>query len=114
MLAVVLGSLLTAGCARAAPSPGARSALGQTAAGVTGEYIPATIAQVADGTDFQQTIGTLQKELFEACIRGYGFGAQAQAYAFGNLNLVPFQALAGYTLYQDASVGLVSLRSIAR
>lgn len=114
MLAVVLGSLLTAGCARPAPGPGARSALGQTAAGVTGEYIPATIAQVADGTDFQQTIGTLQKELFEACIRGYGFGPQAQAYAFGNLNLVPFQAMAGYTLYQDASVGLVSLRSIAR
>jgi hypothetical protein len=114
VLAIVLCSALTAGCARSAPGHGGRSALGQTASGVTGEYIPATIAQVADGADFQQTISTLQKELFEGCIRGYGFGPKAQAYAFGNLNLIPFQAVAGYTLYQDASVGLVSLRSIAR
>ena len=113
-LAIVLGSVLTASCAPHPPGAGGRSALGQTAAGVTGEYIPATIAQVADGADFQQTIGTLQKELFEGCIRGYGFGPKAQAFAFGNLNLVQFQAMAGYTLYQDAAVGLVSLRSIAR
>ncbi len=114
VLAVVLGSVLTASCAPSARGHGGRSTLGQTSSGVTGEYIPATIAQVADGTDFQQTIGTLQKELFEGCIRGYGFGPKAQAYAFGNLNLMPFQAIAGYTLYQDASVGLVSLQSIAR
>jgi len=114
VLAVVLGSVVMAGCAPSAAGRGSRSALGQTASGVTGEYIPATMAQVADGTDFQQTISTLQRELFEACIRGYGFGPRAQAYAFGNLNLMPLQAISGYTLNQDASVGLVDLRSVAR
>ena len=114
MLAIALACLVLAGCGPAAAGPGSRSALGQTAAGVTGEYIPATIAQIADGTDFQQTISTLQRELFEACIKGYGFGPQAQAFAFGNLNLMPLQAINGYTLNQDASVGLVDLRSVAR
>ncbi len=79
-----------------------------------GEYIPATMAQIADGTDFQQTISTLQKELFEDCIKGYGFGPRAQAFAFQSLNLMPFQAVSGYTQNQNAQVGLVDLRSIIR
>jgi hypothetical protein len=112
--AIVLALLLTAGCASAGRAHGGRSALGQIATGVTGEYIPATMAQVADGTDFQQTISTLQKELFENCIRGYGFGPRAQAFAFQSLNLMPFQAVSGYTQNQNAQVGLVDLRSIIR
>jgi len=112
--AIVLASLLAAGCASAPRVPGARSALGQTATGVVGEYIPATMAQVADGTDFQQTISTLQRELFEDCIKGYGFGPQAQDFAFQSLNLMPFQAVSGYTQNQNAQVGLVDLRSVTR
>lgn len=112
LVAAVLGLVLTAGCG-AKTGPGDRTALGQTAAGVTGAYFPATMAQVADGADFQQTIGTLQKELFDACIRGYGFGPQAQAIAFSNLNLMPFQAMSGYVQNQNAAVGLVDLRAVA-
>ena len=112
--AIVLALVLAAGCASAQRGPGARSALGRTATGVMGEYIPATMAQIADGTDFQQTISTLQKELFEECIKGYGFGPRAQAFAFQSLNLMPFQAVSGYTQNQNAQVGLVDLRSIIR
>lgn len=112
--AIVLGSLLAAGCASIPRVGGVRSALGQTAAGVVGQYIPATMAQVADGTDFQQTVSTLEKELFEHCISGYGFGPRAQAFAFQNLNLMPFQAVAGYTQNQNAQVGLVDLRSVTQ
>ena len=112
--AIVLALVLAAGCASAQRGPGARSALGRTATGVMGEYIPATMAQIADGTDFQQTISTLQKELFEDCIKGYGFGPRAQAFAFQSLNLMPFQAVSGYTQNQNAQVGLVDLRSIIR
>jgi len=112
--AIVLALVLAAGCASAQRGPGARSTLGRTATGVMGEYIPATMAQIADGTDFQQTISTLQKELFEDCIKGYGFGPRAQAFAFQSLNLMPFQAVSGYTQNQNAQVGLVDLRSIIR
>ncbi len=112
--AIVLALVLAAGCASAQRGPGARSTLGRTATGVMGEYIPATMAQIADGTDFQQTISTLQKELFEECIKGYGFGPRAQAFAFQSLNLMPFQAVSGYTQNQNAQVGLVDLRSIIR
>src|SRR5258708_39808442 len=110
--AIVLALVLAAGCASAQRGPGARSTLGRTATGVMGEYIPATMAQIADGTDFQQTISTLQKELFEECIKGYGFGPRAQAFAFQSVNLMPFQAVSGYTQNQNAQVGLVALRSI--
>ncbi len=112
--AIVLALVLAAGCASAQRGPGARSTLGRTATGVMGEYIPATMAQIADGTDLQQTISTLQKELFEECIKGYGFGPRAQAFAFQSLNLMPFQAVSGYTQNQNAQVGLVDLRSIIR
>jgi hypothetical protein len=112
--AIVLALVLAAGCASAQRGPGARPTLGRTGAGVMGEYIPATMAQIADGTDFQQTISTLQKELFEDCIKGYGFGPRAQAFAFQSLNLMPFQAVSGYTQNQNAQVGLVDLRSIIR
>lgn len=112
--AIVLALVLAAGCASAQRGPGARSTLGRTATGVMGEYIPATMAQIADGTDFQQTISTLQKELFEDCIKGYGFGPRAQAFAFQSLNLMPFQAVSGFTQNQNAQVGLVDLRSIIR
>jgi len=112
--AIVLALVLAAGCASAQRGPGARSTLGRTATGVMGEYIPATMAQIADGTDLQQTISTLQKELFEDCIKGYGFGPRAQAFAFQSLNLMPFQAVSGYTQNQNAQVGLVDLRSIIR
>ncbi len=112
--AIVLALVLAAGCASAQRGPGARSTLGRTATGVMGEYIPATMAQIADGTDFQQTISTLQKELFEDCIKGYGFGPRAQAFAFQSVNLMPFQAVSGYTQNQNAQVGLVDLRSIIR
>ena len=112
--AIVLASLLAAGCASASRAAGARSALGQTATGVVGEYIPATMAQVADGTDFQQTISTLQRELFETCIKGYGFGPRAQAFAFQSLNLMPFQAVSGYTQNQNAQVGLVDVSSVTQ
>jgi hypothetical protein len=112
--AIVLASLLAAGCASASRVAGARSALGQTATGVVGEYIPATLAQIADGTDFQQTISTLQKELFEGCVKGYGFGPRAQAFAFQSLNLMPFQAVSGYTQNQNAQVGLVDLSSVTQ
>jgi len=112
--AIVLALVLAAGCASTQRGPGARSTLGRTATGVMGEYIPATMAQIADGTDLQQTISTLQKELFEDCIKGYGFGPRAQAFAFQSLNLMPFQAVSGYTQNQNAQVGLVDLRSITR
>ncbi len=112
--AIVVALVLAAGCASAQRGPGARSTLGRTATGVMGEYIPATMAQIADGTDFQQTISTLQKELFEECIKGYGFGPRAQAFAFQSVNLMPFQAVSGYTQNQNAQVGLVDLRSIIR
>jgi hypothetical protein len=111
---VVLASLLAAGCASVAGATGVRSALGQSTTGVVGEFIPATIAQVADGTDLQQTISILEKELFEDCIKGYGFGPQAQAFAFQSLNLIPFQAMSGYTQNQNAQVGLIDVRSVTR
>jgi hypothetical protein len=115
-LAIALGAVAAAGCAASPPGAAGAAALaaqGQTGAGVTGEYLPATMAQIADGTNFQQTITTLEKELFEDCIRNLGFGPKAQAYAFANLNLLPFQALSGYTQNQEASVGLVSLQSVS-
>jgi hypothetical protein len=111
-LAMITTALATAGCAASAHGPGIRTALGQTNAGVIGEYIPATMSQIADGTDFEQMMGTLERELFEYCIKGHGFGPRAQAFAYQNLNLIPFQALSGYTQNQQASVGLVSLQSI--
>jgi hypothetical protein len=111
-LATIMSAVLAAGCA-AAHGPGVRTALGQTDAGVIGQYIPATMSQIADGTDFEQTISTLERELFEDCIKGLGFGPAAQAHAYRNLNLIPFTALSGYTQNQQASVGLVSLQSIA-
>jgi len=114
MSVIVLALLLAAGCASATGATGVRSALGQTSTGVVGEFIPATIAQMADGTDFQQTISILEKELFEDCIRGYGFGPRAQAFAFQSLNLMPFQAMSGYTQNQNAQVGLVDVRSVTR
>src|SRR5258708_4422183 len=76
--------------------------------------MPASMSQIADGIEFQQTLSTLEKELFEDCIRGYGFGPQAQAYAFANLDLMPLQAMSGYTQNQEAAVGLVNLGSVAR
>lgn len=102
------------GCGTLGHGPAGRSALGQVSSGVTGQYIPATMAQVADGATFQLTISTLQKELFEHCIRGYGFGPRAQALAFRTLNLMPFQAMAGYTQNQNAAVGLVDIGSVTR
>src|SRR5262249_45908647 len=77
-----------------------------------GEYLPATMSQIADGSDFELTISTLERELFEDCIKSLGFGPRAQAYAYRNLNLIPFVALSGYTQNQQAAVGLVSLQSI--
>jgi hypothetical protein len=112
-LAAIMSAILAAGCA-AGHGPATRTALGQTDAGVIGEYIPATMSQIADGTDFEQTISTLERELFEDCIKSLGFGPQAQAYAYRNLNLIPFVALSGYTQNQQASVGLVSLQSITQ
>jgi hypothetical protein len=110
-VATIVSATLAAGCA-AVHGSGVRTALGQTDAGVIGQYIPATMSQIADGSDFEQTISTLERELFEECIKGLGFGHQAQAYAYRNLNLIPFTALNGYTQNQQASVGLVSLQSI--
>jgi hypothetical protein len=112
-VAAIMSAVLAAGCAASAHGSGIRTALGQTNAGVIGAYIPATMSQIADGTDFEQTISTLERELFEVCIKGLGFGPQAQAYAYRNLNLIPFVALSGYTQNQQASVGLVNLQSIA-
>ena len=106
-------AVLAAGCGTVPHGPAGGQALGCTAAGVTGAYFPATMSQIADGTDFQQTISTLEKELFEDCIRGYGFGPKAQAFAFQSLNLIQFQAISGYTANQQASVGLVDLQSIS-
>jgi hypothetical protein len=111
-LAAIMSAILAAGCAGVGHGPGTRTALGQTDAGVIGEYLPATMSQIADGSDFEQTIGTLERELFEDCIKGLGFGPQAQAYAYRNLNLIPFVAMSGYTQNQQASVGLVSLQTI--
>jgi hypothetical protein len=111
-LAAIMCAILAAGCAVAGHGPGTRTALGQTDAGVIGEYLPATMSQILDGTDFEQTISTLERELFEDCIKSRGFGPQAQAYAYRNLNLIPFVAMSGYTQNQQASVGLVSLQSI--
>jgi len=111
-LAAIMTAIVTAGCGVSAHGPGIRTALGQTDAGVIGEYIPASMSQIADGTDFELMLSTLERELFEYCIKGHGFGPQAQAFAYRNLNLIPFQALAGYTQNQQASVGLVSLQSI--
>jgi len=113
-LAAIMIAILAAGCAAAGQGPGTRTALGQTDAGVIGEYMPATMSQIADGTDFEQTISTLERELFEDCIKSLGFGPQAQAYAYRNLNLIPFVALSGYTQNQQASVGLVSLQSLTQ
>ena len=111
-LATVMSAIVAAGCGLGVHGPGVRTALGQTDAGVIGQYIPATMSQIVDGSDFEQTISTLERELFEGCIKGLGFGRQAQAYAYRNLNLIPFTALSGYTQNQQASVGLVSLQSI--
>jgi hypothetical protein len=111
-LAAVLTAILAAGCAVAAHGSGVRTALGQTDAGVIGAYIPATMSQIADGTDFQLELSTLERELFEDCIKSHGFGPAAQAFAYRNLNLIPFAALSGYTQNQQAAVGLVSLQSI--
>ena len=109
---LVVGLILAAGCAPAARGPGGLPALGRTSAGIIGSYIPATLAQVADGADFQQNISTLEKEVFENCVRGYGFGPKAQAFAFQSLNFMPFQAMSGYNASQNASVGLVDVHSI--
>jgi len=114
VLAGIMSAILAAGCAAAGHGPGTRTALGQTDAGVIGEYIPASMSQIADGTDFELTISTLERELFEDCIKSLGFGPAAQAYAYRNLNLIPFVALSGYTQNQQASVGLVSLQSITQ
>jgi len=113
-LAAIATAILAAGCGAAGQGPGLRTALGQTDAGVVGAYIPATMSQIADGADFQQTTGTLERELFEVCIKNLGFGPRAQAFAYRNLNLIPFQAMNGYTQNQQASVGLVSLQSITQ
>lgn len=110
----LLAACCAAACGTAGHGPAARTGLGQVSTGVTGQYIPATMAQVADGTTFQLTITTLQKELFEHCIRSYGFGPRAQAVAFRNLNLMPFEAISGYTQNQNAAVGLVDLSSVTR
>jgi len=108
----ILAAILTAGCGVSAHEHGVRTALGQTDSGVIGAYIPATMSQIADGADFEQTVGTLERELFEVCIKSHGFGPRAQAFAYGNLNLMPLQAMHGYTQNQQASFGLVSLQSI--
>src|SRR5215470_13436270 len=112
--AAIITAIVTSGCGVSAHGPGVRTALGQTDAGVIGEYMPATMSQIADGTDFEQMLSTLERELFEDCIKSLGFGPAAQAYAYRNLNLIPFVALSGYTQNQQASVGLVSLQSITQ
>jgi hypothetical protein len=114
MVAAILAAILASGCGASPHGLGVRTALGQTNAGVVGAYIPATMSQIADGADFEQTMGTLERELFEVCIKNLGFGPRAQAFAYRNLNLIPFQAMSGYTQNQQASVGLVSLQSITQ
>jgi hypothetical protein len=111
---VILLLVLAAGCAPAASGPGGLATLGRTSAGVIGSYVPATLAQLADGDDFQQSLGTLEKEAFENCIRGFGFGPAAQAFAFQSINYLPFQAMTGYTSYQNAAVGLVDVHSVTK
>jgi hypothetical protein len=76
--------------------------------------MPATLAQIADGSDFQQSVGTLEKEVFENCIRGFGFGPKAQAFAFQSINYLPFQAMSGYEGRQNAAVGLVDVHSVTK
>ena len=63
--ASMMCAVLAAGCGTVPHGQAGGQALGRTAAGVTGAYFPATMSQIADGTDFQQTISTLEKELFE-------------------------------------------------
>jgi hypothetical protein len=110
---LILLLVLVAGCGPAARTGGLPT-FGRTSAGVIGSYVPATLAQLADGDDFQQNLGTLEKEAFENCIRGFGFGPAAQTFAFQSINYLPFQAMAGYTSYQNAAVGLVDVHSVTK
>src|SRR5262245_35238784 len=112
-VSAALAACLAAGCGSLVPGSGGLTSRPTDNGGI-GHSIPATMAQVSSGTTFEQTLSTLQKELFESCIRRLGFGPRAQAFAFANLNLMPFSIASGYQRAQEAGLGLVDLSSISR
>jgi len=111
LLAVSVPALL-AGCGVFSRSTNAGTLQADT--GVVGYYLPATLAQIASGRTFGQTISTLQREAFEACIGRLGFDQQAQAVAFRMLNFMPFGGQNGWVQAQEAGLGLVNLATVSR
>jgi hypothetical protein len=106
-----VAAALVAGCNSLVPGSGGLTSQ-PTDSNVIGYFMPATMAQVTSGTTFQQTLATLEKEQFEACIRRLGFNSQAQTLAFAELNFMPFATAAAYQRAQEAGLGLVNLQSI--
>ena len=104
-------AVLLAGCGALAPKPVAT--VSQADTGVIGYYMPATLAQLASGSTFGQTLSTLQKEAFERCIGRLGFDAKAQSVAFTMLDFMPFGALNGWVQAREAGLGLVNLATVA-
>ncbi len=107
----VLVVVAVAGCSSLVPGSGGLTSQ-PTNSGVIGYFMPATTTQVSSGTQFQQTLSTLEKEQFEACIRRLGFPANVQSIAFNNLNLMPFNVSSAYQRAQEAGLGLVNLSTI--
>lgn len=106
-----LAVALLAGCGSLVPAPAGLTSQ-PTGNGVVGYFIPATMAQVDSGTTFQQMLTTLEKEQFESCVRRLGFSPAVQAFAFANLNLMPFSVASGFQRAQEAALGLVNLSSV--
>jgi hypothetical protein len=111
VLAVAAPALLV-GCGVLSRSTSAGTLQADT--GVVGYYLPATLAQLASGRTFGETISTLQKEAFEACIGRLGFDQQARAVAFRMLNFMPFGGQNGWVQAQEAGLGLVNLATVSR
>lgn len=112
-VAAGLAAALVAGCSSLVPGSGGLTSQSQDS-NVIGFYMPASMAQVNAGVTFQQTLSTLEKEQFEACIRRLGFPPQVQTIAFNNLNFLPFNIAAGNQRAQEAGLGLVNLQTIGR
>lgn len=112
-IVAVLAVALVAGCNSLVPGSGGLTSQ-PTNSNVIGYYMPATMAQVTAGTTFEQTLTTLEKEQFEACIRRLGFGPQAQAFAFAELGFMPFNVSSGYQRAQEAGLGLINLQTIGQ
>lgn len=113
VIAAFLAAALVAGCNSLVQGQGGLTSQ-PTDSDVVGFFMPATMAQVTSGATFQQTLTTLEKEQFEACIRRLGFGSQAQAFAFAQLGLMPFGVASGYQRAQEAGLGLVNLQAVGQ